>query len=248
MTAAVVLAAGVGRRLAGVADVPKWLLPVRDGTPSCPAESQLQALSSSETIESVYVVVGTQVAPIQRAVDRWAADVSVELVENPHATTRNNWYSLLLGLDRVLAQGHGEVAVLNSDVYAGAAWIADSLTRCRRSEGAALVIDPAKGKTDEAMKVSVHGDRIERIGKVGVDVPAGEYVGLSWWSAASATEYVGHLRRYLDDPACSDNWYEHAIDDHLRAGGDYRLVAPPDSTWVEIDDAADLEVARRLPV
>lgn len=248
MTAAVVLAAGVGSRLASVTDMPKWLLPVRDTSPSCPAESQLQALVAVNAVESLYVVVGEQAAPIQAAVDRWGGGLSVELVENPHSTSRNNWYSLLLGLDRVLALGHRDVAVLNSDVYAGSSWLAQSLERCRRDTGAALVVDPARGRAAEAMKVSVAGDRIGRIGKVGIDAPAGEYVGLAWWSAPSAEVYVGYLRRYLDDPACSDNWYEHAIDDHLLAGGDYRSVAPPDSSWVEIDDAADLDVARALDV
>ena len=247
MTEAIVLAAGMGSRLAGVTALPKWLLPIRDMSPTCPAEAQLRALDGAG-IDVVHVVVGSTVEPIQEAVDRWRGDLTVRLVHNDHSTTRNNWYSLLVGFDSLERPLKSDVVVLNSDLYASVGWIETSIRRClTTTTAAAMVVDRARGHTQEAMKVSLHDDGgIDRVGKVGIDHPEGEYVGVSRWNPSAARGLANHLRRFIDTPEHADNWYEHAIDDHLRGDGDYGLVAAPDSSWVEIDDESDLAAARAL--
>ena len=248
MTAAVVLAAGRGSRLAGVTEVPKWLLPVRDRRPTCPAEVQLDALITAG-VDTVRVVVGDDPEPIRAALDRWAGRLAVDVVANDQSHARNNWYSLLLGLDRCLDRGDDVVVVVNSDLYAGTAWIREAVRRAMAHEAlAALVIDPTRGRTDEAMKVSIgrDGTRVERIGKVGVDRPGGEYVGIARWRGAAIAGVLTHLRSFEPAPERADHWYEHAIDEHLLAGADYAVVTTPDPSWVEIDDAEDLAAARRL--
>jgi choline kinase len=158
---------------------------------------------------------------------------------------------LLLGLRAWEARGSADVVVVNSDLFADAAWFSTLLDGITRSgEPAALAVDGTRGHTEEAMKVGLDatGRRVAAIGKVGIDRPGGEYVGLAWWAADSAAELRAVLHGFVAEPSRSDNWYEHGIQCHLDAGGRYAAVAVPSDRWVEIDDEADLEAARRLPM
>ena len=121
MTDAIVLAAGMGRRLAGATDGPKWLAPVGG---SCPAEVQLGAFEAAG-IRRIMVVTSPSPSAIAAAVEPWLDRLDIELVQNEHAHDRNNWYSLHLGLDRWLATGGDEVVLVNSDLYAGVDWFID---------------------------------------------------------------------------------------------------------------------------
>lgn len=242
MTVAVVLAAGVGRRLREVSDLPKWLVPVGA---TCPADVQIDALARTE-LREVVVVVGPRPDAIADLVERRRGDLAVRLVGNDLHDRRNNWYSLQLGLEAIAPDD--DVLVCNSDLFASPAWLAESMARLLGSDApAALAVDDQQVPGEEAMKVAVDAERqITRIGKIGVVDPAGEYVGLSWWSATSAAELLAVLQRFAGDDAKVDHWYEHGIDEHLDAGGRYAAVPVPSSAWVEIDDPRDLERAATL--
>jgi choline kinase len=247
VTAAIVLAAGVGRRLTANAGRPKWLVPVGSG---CPAAAHLDAFRAS-ALDRLLVVVGDpgSTEMIDAYVDPWRADLHIDLVVNDDYATRNNWCSLLRGLE-VWLDGPGDgVVVVNSDLYAGADWFVELVRRASAAPGeAVLAVDPARGRNDEAMKVAVSpgGDRIVAIGKVGIPEPAGESVGLGRWTRAAADELRSILQRFATDPTRADCWYEHAIDVHLAEGGRYGLVPVPDEAWVEIDDDDDLRWAADL--
>lgn len=246
MTAAVVLAAGLGRRLATVTTLPKWLTPVR-GT--CPAEAQLAALAATDDVESVYVVVSDSDREIERFVAPWRDRLGIEVVPNPDAATRNNWYSALIGLERCLAGRHAETVLLNSDLFAVPEWFVASIATIRATPGrAALAVDTTRGQADEEMKVALDdsGTRITGIGKSGIADPGGEYVGLARWSAAAALELCNVLRGFGQRPECADHWYEHAIGAHLVAGAHYAVSPVASTSWVEIDDRRDLESAIQL--
>jgi hypothetical protein len=98
------------------------------------------------------------------------------------------------------------------------------------------------------MKVEVDPSRVivTGIGKVGIEDPWGEYVGLAWWSPEAAAELTKVLAGFEGDPARTDHWYEHGIQSHIGAGGRYQAVDVPSDRWVEIDDEADLAAARAL--
>jgi choline kinase len=240
-TTAIVLAAGLGRRLSPATPLPKWLAPAGATTP---CEQQLGACAGLP-LREVVAVVGPGLAAIDDAVAPWRDRLSIRLLENPLHHVRNNWYSVLLALESVAPDD--DVLVFNSDLFAAASWLREAgerLLAC--GEPAGLGLDVERPLTDEAMKCSAEDGLVRRIGKVGVDQPRGEYVGISWWSAASAAELHGHLARFLDEDGAVDNWYEHGVDDHLRAGARYAAVPVPSVDWVEIDDPSDLEVAIRL--
>lgn len=241
MTTALVLAAGVGKRLRTATLLPKWLAPVGSTTP---AEQQLGSLAVAPPRE-VMVVVGPQPDAVEDAVAPWRDRLSIRLVENPLHDVRNNWYSMLLALEQLGVDD--DVLLFNSDLFASSAWLTEAAARllaCGRP--AALGLDVERPLTDEAMKVAAVDGRCRKIGKVGVDQPVGEYVGISWWSADAAAELAPYLTAYLDREDAVNNWYEHGIDDHLAAGATYAAVPVPSVDWVEIDDPTDLAKAVEL--
>lgn len=241
MTTAVILAAGLGKRLATATVLPKWLAPVGATTPCA---QQLDSLVL-EPPREVVAVVGPKAEAVESYVAPWRDRLALRLLENPLHDVRNNWYSLLLALRDL--PGDDDVLVFNSDLFATAGWLAEAAARLVAcGEPAALGLDVERPLTDEAMKASATEGRVQRIGKVGVDAPAGEYVGISWWSPAAAAELAGHLAAYVDREDAANNWYEHGIDDHMAAGGRYAAVPVPSVDWVEIDDPTDLALAVAL--
>lgn len=252
----IVLAAGHGRRLGPAGGPgPKWLIEI-GGDPI--AERQLQAVEQALGPEAkVLVVVGHAADRVERYCERrtGASPVRPTLVHNPQHATRNNWYSLLVGLEALDSPtGDGVVVVLNSDLFAPPAWIGAFL-------GAAgdlgdvpgtLAVDVARPLTDEAMKVAAgpadaEGTRwCTAIGKVAVADPVGEYVGMAALGPVGRARVHEALRRFTTDPGRGDAWYEGAFQE-LSAADPFLSVWPtPSSTWVEIDDADDLLAAQRL--
>jgi choline kinase len=250
VTDVIVLAAGLGRRLAGATALPKWLAPVSG---SCPAAVHLRAFEAA-AVGRVHVVVPPRAPEIEALVGPWRDRLDIDLVANDHSADRNNWYSLLVGFrawerEGGSARSGAGVVVVNSDLYAAPGWFEHLLGSLPGADApATLAVDPERGRNDEAMKVGLDtgAGRVTAIGKVGVERPGGEYVGIAWWSPAGAAALGAVLETFLDEPERSDCWYEHGIAEHIAAGGRYEAVPVPSGRWVEIDDEADLATAREL--
>jgi choline kinase len=243
----VVLTAGRGTRLGHLSgETPKWLLDVAGETI---AERQLEAVGrvrggTGNTI-ATRVVVGHAAAAVAAFLGQRRAS-GIELVENPAYDRLNNWYSLLLALRQIAtARRDARVVVLNGDLVAAPSWFEGFLRDSATTDREALIaVDMQRELTDESMKVSVTpgpdgGLVLGRIGKVGVENPAGEYVGMFMARASVLDELTSALEGFVDEPSDAQNWYEHAIG-LTAAAGCPRIVWPtPDSRWVEIDDDAD---------
>ena len=247
MTSAVVLAAGMGTRLTANAGRMKWLVEVG---PTCPCEVQMEGMVTAG-VDHVLVVTGPEAHGLPERLDRWRSRIDIDVVPNPRHRELNTWFSLLVGLRALASSGRADdVVVVNSDLFASHLWFAQAVRALAAASSAALVVDTERPLTAEAMKVSGDrpGARLHRIGKVGVDDPVGEYVGLARWSTEAAAGLRTILESFVDRAARADHWYEHAVDEHLRAGADYELVRAPSTEWVEIDDDDDLAAARGLAV
>lgn len=255
--AVVVLAAGHGRRLGRAGGPgPKWLIDV-GGVPI--AERHLMAVEQALGPDTdVVVVVGHAADRVERYCEQRAERSPLRplLVPNSRHVERNNWYSLLVGLD-ALEEKLGDdqvVVVLNSDLFAVPAWIGTLLSAAAGLSGVAgsLSVDVARPITDEAMKVAA-GPRDDAgrrwctaIGKVGIDDPVGEYVGCSALAPSGRALVHDALRTFSTDGARADAWYEAAFQE-VSAASPFLAVSPtPSSAWVEIDDAEDLRAAERL--
>jgi choline kinase len=251
----VVLAAGRGRRLGALGDAaPKWLLEV-DGRTL--AERQLEAVELAErqspgSVASVSVVTGHATAAIERFVAE-RDGLQVALVENPLYDKLNNWYSLLLALRRIpVGDGASRIVVFNGDLFARPEWFAHFLTDSAATPGETLIaVDTARALTEESMKVSAteagkDGMLLDRIAKVDVEHPIGEYVGMFMVRGEAHRRLGAMLESFEGSEETAQHWYEEAIGRTARAGVPWVVWPTPDSEWVEIDDEADYEAARRL--
>lgn len=250
--AVVVLAAGVGRRLGeGDGKDPKWLTHV-GGRPI--AEHQLSGLELALDESCCAVVVGGHgVDRLQRWLERRPTPFPVDVCVNDDHVRRNNWYSLLIGLQWLSDRGWGGAAVvLNSDLCAEPGWFERFFrhVRAHPGDGGVLAVDLERPLTGEAMKVDVRrgapGEvRCVRIGKTGVEQPSGEYVGMAGFGPGGWRRLLEALRSFCDRPELANAWYESAI--QVLMDQEVVGVWPvPDTRWTEIDDQADLAAARRL--
>jgi choline kinase len=249
----VVLAAGRGARLAEHgAETPKWLLEV-GGAPI--AGRQLAGLDAANLaapgrIGSVKVVTGHAADAIEQFLG--SAQLPVTTLFNPEYARLNNWYSVLLAL-RDRSPECESVAIVNSDLFADAAWFEPFFTDVLSTDRESLIgIDLARRLTDESMKVAAANgsepasSTVAAIGKTGVTEPVGEYVGLLFAQGDVLGRLEESLESFVDRPEMADAWYEHAVGETAAAGAPWWIWPTPDSRWVEIDDAADYELAQTM--
>lgn len=119
-------------------------------------------------------------------VDRYLAghdSGSATPIHNPEYATLNNWYTVLVALQaNVVAEGE-RLVILNSDLFASAGWFAEFIVDSASTDSDSLIaVDVERTLTDESMKVAAveGGGRqlLSVIGKVAVEDPVGEYVGM----------------------------------------------------------------------
>jgi choline kinase len=248
----VVLAAGRGRRLGTLGvDTPKWLLEVGETTV---AERQLEAVDrvtrrSPGLVRSVNIVVGYAAPAIARFVAR-RPEPEIALIDNPAYDELNNWYSLLLALRALDRTNEARIVVFNADLLAHADWYAKFLLDSASASAEALIaVDTALPLTDESMKVSVVDGSphvLERVAKVGVEDPVGEYVGMFMVRGATRHSLRATLETYVGSQLAADHWYEHAIEQTAQDGLRWVVWPTPDTEWIEIDDEADYASALRM--
>ena len=238
------LAAGCGRRLGALGDgTPKWLLQVGDRTL---ADRQLEAIAqAAQSVASVRVVVGHAAEAI-RLMLAAREDGEVALVANPQFAELNNWWSLLRALREL--PDDGPVAVINADLLAQPDHVADFLAEAAGGEADGLLaVDLVKDLTDESMKVSLSAsETLAQIGKVGIEEPVGEYVGMMMARGDALRRLRGVLEGFVGRPGAADEWYEGAVGRTAAAGTGWHVWPMPPGGWVEIDDDADLRAAESL--
>ena len=238
----VVLAAGRGSRLSQGAERPKWLLEVAGRSL---AERHLDGIAGAAAVGAVAstsAVVGHEAD----AIESFSADRDLRIVRNPEFAELNNWWSLLRALREL--PDDGPVAVINADLLLDPEHVRDFLLDAAASrEDATICVDLERELTDESMKVSRRADgSLARIGKVEVDDPAGEYIGMLMARGEALAAVRTELERFVDRPESVDEWYEGAVGRSAAAGIAWRIWPMPSGDWVEIDDDADLARAETI--
>jgi choline kinase len=239
----VVLAAGRGSRLSQGAERPKWLLEVA-GRPL--AERHLDGIAEAAeagAVASTAVVVGHEAEAIEAFA---AARGDLRIVRNPEFAELNNWWSLLRALREL--PDDGPVAVINADLLLEPEHVRDFLLDAAASrDEATICVDLERELTDESMKVSRRDDgSLARIGKVEIDDPAGEYIGMLMARDAALAAVRAALERFVGHPESADEWYEGAVGRTAGDGVAWRIWPMPSGDWVEIDDDADLARAEAI--
>ncbi len=235
---AVILAAGVGSRLAPLTnDRPKSLVEV-NGTSFLFRQLALLAAAGIPSAD-VIVVGGYKIDFLRDALTR--GGFACPVVFNDHFADWNNFYSLLVARE---ALGGSDFLQLDGDT------ILDGklLPKVLAATGDALVaVDCRDELDDETMKVEVAGDRVRAISKK-LDPArcAGEYIGVTRLSAAAAEQIFADLATF---PAqnLTHEYYEHAYHRLTGSGAvPFGIVDVHDCTVLEIDTVEDLRRAEAL--
>ena len=235
---AVILAAGVGSRLAPLTnDRPKVLVEILGRSFLF---RQLDLLTAAGIpSRDVVVVGGYRIDRLREELLRGGYEC--EVVVNDRYEPWNNFYSLLVA--QAALDGH-DFLQLDGDVVLDG----KLLPRMIAAPGEALLAVDCRDELDEeTMKVQLEGDRVAAIAKP-LDPArcAGEYIGVTKLSAAAARQVFAELATF---PAAqlTHEYYEHAFHRLSSAGRvPFGIVDVHDCTVLEIDNVEDLRRAEAL--
>lgn len=235
---AVILAAGVGSRLAPLTDEqPKVLVPVLGKSL---VSRQLDHLAAAGIpSEDVVVVGGYRIDQLQRALD--AGGYRCKVVLNEKFDTWGNFYSVLVA--EPLLRGHAFLQ-LDGDV------ILDDkiLPRLIAAPGEALLATDTGAELDgDAMKVEMSGNHVHALDKkLEPSRCIGEYIGVTKLSAAAGAAVFRELATF-PTANLTHEYYDHAYHRLTQRGEvPFDIVRVDDCRVLEIDDQADLARAEAV--
>lgn len=230
---AIILAAGLGSRLGGMA---KALYPL-DGVALIDRSA---ATLRSVGIDDIMVVTGhdaqSLVAHCKAAWPR-----PPRFVHNEHFASLNNFYTVALACRLGLPN---PLLVINSDIV----FTADVVETVLESRGDVVLAVDTSRVDEEAMGVGVRDGEIVAVSKqLAAEDCTGEFVGMSMIRQPAAAVYDRHAREAVS--AGETNLYYEDIFHRMARRSPLALAAVDAGAWAEIDAADDvphaLEVARR---
>ncbi len=228
---AVILAAGVGSRLAPLTDhQPKAMIAI-NGEPLLLHQIN-GLLEAGVSVEDILVVTGHAAEVVRQTVP-----AGVTCLHNPEFASRNNIHSFWM-----LRDLEEDFLLINSDVYFPRSLFREVI---ENAPATCLVVDAEKELADEEMKVELKRGLLRRISKrLRADLADGEYIGLAKLAREDAKVLFRKAGELLDDGQ-TGVWYENAIaaatdEVEIRA---FKIASVP---WIEIDTHEDLAQARRL--
>lgn len=234
--AAVILAAGVGRRLGG--EGPKILIEFGGTTL---LERHVAALHAAG-VTDIALTVGHKADLVRGELRRLQLLDRVRLVENPRYR-EGSIVSLWVQQARLAAAP--EVLLMDGDVLYDRRMIARLLAAAAEN---VLLLDRAIEPGDEPVKICVGGNRIVDFAKCPSEPHDwhGESVGFFRFSAAMAAALAARVDAYVRQGQAGLE-YEAAIRDLILAYPDrFGWEDISDLPWTEIDFAADVDRARRV--
>jgi choline kinase len=235
-----VLAAGAGRRLRPYTDtLPKALVPVDGDTTILDIALRNMA---EVGLSEVVIVVGYRAEAVEARLAALEASygVALTLVHNDKAEEWNNAYSMWLARDH-FSKG---VLMVNGDTVHPVS--VEKTLLSGRGPGILLAVDNVKTLADEEMKVTVDGaGRLARITKLMDPAAAdGEYIGATLIEPGAAGPLAAALEAtWRRDPGL---YYEDGYQELVDRGGEISVAPIGAVDWVEVDNHADLEQARRI--
>jgi len=232
----VVLAAGLGSRLASVSSVNSPPKPVRELAGQGLLARTLETLSAAGVRRAV-VVVGHRADEVRGEAERARPEgLSVETVQNPRFALGN-------GLSVLAAKSlvSGRFILTMADHILDPGIVRLALEADPGSGGVALCVDRKLGaifEMDDATKVRVVGGRIEGIGK---DLEAFDAVDTGVFHCTQALfEAISQVEGRRGDCSLSEGI---AV---LAGGGRAFAIDIGELAWQDVDTAADLEHAEKL--
>lgn len=236
-----VLAAGAGRRLRPHTDyLPKALVPIEGDTTV--VDIILRNLAEVG-LRDVAIVVGFAAEAFEerKAALEQRHGVNLSFVYNDRAETWNNAYSLWLARD-VMVDG---ALMVNGDTVHPPS--VERILLEHRGPALQIAVDRHKVLGEEEMKVLIDEQgHLTRITKLMDPRSAhGEYIGLNLIEPEAVAPLADALRAtYTRDPGL---YYEDGFAELVSRGFPVTTTAiAEDTPWIEVDDLADLERARKI--
>lgn len=230
---AIILVAGVARRLAPLTDrTHKALLPVGGR----PVLARMLAALDSVGVEETLLVVGHCAEQVRALAGERVGAMTIRHLHNPEYP-RGSVLSLLAARDHL----REPVLVMDADVLFPREFLRRLLAAPAPS---ALLLDRGFQDSGEEVKVYTRGDRVIALGKKVVPDAwdgVGEGVGFFKCGAAAGPPLVRHLARVAEDSHGLGEW-EDAIH-RLAADQPIGWVDVTGLPWTEIDFVEDLRHA-----
>jgi len=230
---AVILAAGVGRRLCPLTkDVPKCMLKVGDRS----LLSQILGNLLEVGIKEILVVTGHGAESVDDLINSFQG-INIRCLYNPNYAQMNNCYSLWLTLKEV----KDGFLIYNSDLLCGRDLVRKIIEAPPEDS---LLVDRGKALGSEEMKVKLDED--DRISQISKDISpreaGGEYIGIAKFSRQGGEKLKGYLDSLIRKGRI-DQFYEAAFDLLAKSYSLYGVCFKGEP-WVEIDDFEDLKKAK----
>jgi choline kinase len=236
---AVILAAGIGSRLAPLTDnCPKSLLTVGG---SIILERMIRNCLSCGMSQFV-LVLGHRADEIKRFVDKTFRGIRVTYVINEKYHETNTGYSLMLAASAI---GTSEFIKFDADVV----FDAKILRQLVDSElPNVLCIDRNIALADEEVKVIADEQmRVVEIGKlVDPETALGESIGIEKISAVTGPLLFAELTQMMDSKANAQAYYEAAYERLIDSGVPFHALDITGLNWTEIDTAEDFAAANAM--
>jgi len=234
---AIILAAGVGRRLR----------PVTDHTPKCLVQLNREPLINNyfrafnkSAISNAILVVGYMAETLKKKIGHKYMGIHVNYVYNPHYASSNSAYSLWLAKNEILESAF---ILADGDILFDTA-ILEKLVNSSYQN--CLVVDSRFVDTGEEVKVVGEGGIVKRLGKLIDDryQVVGEAVGLYKFSKNVSNLIVPGLEKHINDKG-RDCEFEDALNDLLSTLR-MHYITTTGLPWMDIDFPEDLKKAKLL--
>ncbi|HAY33096.1 MAG TPA: phosphocholine cytidylyltransferase family protein [Ignavibacteria bacterium] len=238
---AVILAAGVSRRLR----------PLTDNTPKCLLNIGEKNLLH-RTIENVtdngitdfVFVTGYLENMIRDYVDKNFRGIKKTFITNPGYEVNNNSYSLWMTKDFV----NDNILLLDSDILFDKKIIA-KLTESRHEN--CLAVNFTKELDEEQIKVIINNEnKVLKIGKeISIAASAGESIGIEKFSPYYMKELFSILDRKITKENIINEFYEASFQEIIDSGDSGNSIYAEDVSMfgcMEIDTVSDYEKAQNI--
>jgi choline kinase len=241
---AVILAAGIGKRLSSVQEAPKCLLQMGGKTLLQRHIENLQNLG----VERLVLCTGYQAQQIEAELQRIGAEDFCQTIFNPNykkGSVLSLWH-----VREFLTTGP-DVLLMDADVLYDRR-VLERLCANQYTNGKTnlFLLDREFGPGDEPVKICVAGNRLVEFRKLLNDDLkyefAGESVGFFRFDAATGARLARRTEHYIDNNL-TDEPYEEAIRDLLLETPDtFDYVDVTGLAWVEIDFPEDIIRAQSI--
>lgn len=230
---ALILAAGLGTRLAPITDnCPKSMVTV-NGQPII--MKQISNLFENG-IRNITIISGYKAEILEDAVHKEYPEI--EIIRSVDYAKTNNMYSAYLAKDVMNGEGF---LMMNADVFCDASVI-KNLLEC---EAENAIVTDVGSFLEESMKVVECNGRIKKISKA---ITSEEALGVSIdvykFSAKAADAFFSKCAEYIIEKKELKLWSEVALNDILSEI-EFKACAV-NGRWLEIDNHADLMEAEKL--